>query len=60
MKLKDILKKKEVGDLKIVAKIISIDAANARAALRRPGSKHHDKVVAVLSSLIHHRETLFI
>ncbi len=60
MKLKDILKKKEVGDLKIVARVIGIDAGNARVALRRPGSKYHDKVVTVLSNLIHHRESLTI
>lgn len=60
MKLKDILKKKEVGDLKIVAQVIGIDAANARAALRRPGSKYHNKVLVILGNLIHHRESLFI
>lgn len=58
MKLKDILNKKELGDLKIAAQIIGIDAGNARVALRRPGSKYHDKVVAVLSNLIHYRESL--
>ncbi len=60
MKLKDILEKKKVGDLKIVAQIIGIDAGNARVALRRPNSKHHNKVLIVLSSLIQHRDSLMI
>ena len=47
-----------IGDIKIAAQIIGIDAANARVALRRPGSKYHDEVVTVLSNLIHHRESL--
>lgn len=58
MKVDKIIKRKEVGDLKVVARIIGIDASNARAALRRPGSKYHDKVVSVLSNLIHYRESM--
>jgi len=58
MKVKQIIERKQVGDLKIAAQVIGIDASNARVALRRPGSKYHDKVVAVLSNLIHHRESL--
>lgn len=58
MKVKEIIKRKEMGDLKIAAQIIGIHAANARAALRRPGSKYHDKVVSILSNLIHYRESM--
>lgn len=58
MKVNEIIKKKSTGDLKIAAQIIGIDAGNARVALRRPGSKYHNKVLTVLSNLIHHRESL--
>lgn len=58
MKVKEIIEKKTVGDLKIAAKVIGIDAGNARVALRRPGSKYHDRIVTVLRNLINHRESL--
>lgn len=60
MKVKEIIEKKTIGDLKIAAKVIGIDAGNARVALRRPGSKYHDKVVLVLRNLIYHRESLTV
>lgn len=58
MKLKDILRNKEIGDLKVVAKLLGINAANARVALRRPGSKYHNKVLKILSNIIYHRKSL--
>lgn len=60
MKVKEIIERKQVGDLRIAAEVIGIDAANARIALRRSGSKYHNKVVMVLSNLIKYRESLTI
>lgn len=60
MKVKEIIKRKKPGDLTLVAKILGIHAANARVALRRPGSKYHEKVVEILGNLIRYRDSLAI
>lgn len=54
----EILEKKQHGDLKTAGAMIGISEHNAYAALNREGSKHHNKIIKILSQVIEMRERL--
>lgn len=58
MDVEEILVKKKHGDLKTAGEAIGISEFNAYNALKRRGSKHHDKIKEVLTKIITLREQL--
>jgi hypothetical protein len=58
MELAEIKEKKQDGDMKLAANMVNITNANARQALKRPESKHHQAVVNALELIITNREAL--
>jgi hypothetical protein len=58
MTVEEIKQKKQSGDLKTAGKMLGISVYNAYAALNRPGSKYHERIVNVLTKLIEMREII--
>jgi len=52
----EILKKKKVGDIPEVAKMLGVSKANADVILRRPRAKRHKEAIKALSLIIEARE----
>jgi hypothetical protein len=53
---KQIIAKKQNGDLKMVCNIMDLSIANVSVILKRPTSKRYPEVVAVLAKVIEARE----
>jgi hypothetical protein len=53
---KQIIAKKQIGDLKTVCNIMDLSIANVSVILKRPTSKRYPEVVAVLAKVIEARE----
>ena len=55
---KQIIEKKNVGDIKLIAEMLGISQANASITLKRPKSKKFKKAIAALRQIIEAREAL--
>jgi len=58
MTVEEIKQSKRAGDLKIAAEMIGISQQNAFVALKRAGSKYHQKIIEALSQIIEMRSHL--
>lgn len=58
MEISEIKQKIVVGDMKLAAHIAGITHGNARMALKRVGSKYHERVKAAFMKIIANREAL--
>ncbi|MBN1652021.1 MAG: hypothetical protein JW857_11875 [Bacteroidales bacterium] len=58
MTIDEIKSKKKPGDIKTAGEMIGITQGNAWVALHRPGSKHHERIVNVLTKIIEGREKI--
>ena len=58
MEISEIKQKIVVGDMKLAAHIAEITHGNARMALKRVGSKYHERVKAALVKIFAMREAL--
>ena len=58
MDTKQILEKKQYGDIKSVAEILNVNYPNVQIILRRPNSKLHTKAVNALAKIIEAREKI--
>lgn len=58
MEINEIKQKTVHGDLVIAGKMIGITRDNAKVALKRVGSKYHERVKEALVKIINSREAL--
>lgn len=56
MDTKQILEKKQKGDIKLVAEILDVSDENARKILNRPNAKMHKRAITALEKIIIDRE----
>jgi hypothetical protein len=54
----ELLKKKKVGDIPEVAKMMGVSKGNADVILRRPRAKRHKEAMDALSLIIEARESV--
>ena len=55
---KELLDRKEIGDIKVVAAIIDVDYFNAAKILKRTNSKLHSQAIEALRLVVESRENL--
>lgn len=58
MTIQEIIKKKRIGDNKMVAEILGLSPENVKKILRRPRAKRHKIVLEVFEKLIVSRENI--
>lgn len=58
MDTKQILEKKQIGDVVTVANMLKVNYSNADKILRRPNSKRHEQAMMALKQIVETRESL--